>query len=585
MKKSTTIFLRNRMSQGIALCTLLAAIVGISSCKKNSDLKNTTLSTTMSDISLARSAVGDVVGKVTVGYQGWFAAAGDGSPLNSWRHWASSLPSPGNQSFELWPNVTEYATTFATGYANLGNGNPANLFASYPNNTVDTHFKWMQQYGIDCAAVQRFGSELSNTTLKSQRDGIATKVKNAAQTFGRKFYIMYDISSWTNFQTEIKTDWTNTIVGSLALTSSGAYAQQNGKPVVCIWGIGVSGRPGNVTSWTDIINWFKGQGCYVIIGVGQNWRTQTTDLPAFNAANMISPWTVGSYKGVAGADGYVSNLTGDVAYTDAHNQDYQPVVFPGFAWSNWNGGAQNDFPRVHGDFLWEQFANIRNNAIPSAYVAMFDEFDEGTAITKAAENSSQKPTNQYFLTLDADGVACSTDFYLRLTGDGTKMVKGITPLVWAHPTPHMNYLDHADATTGWASSNTLTLNTTDKKEGTGSLQSVGSGIDEFKKTFTAFNSGASASTGSIQFWYYVSDVTKFSAGDQIEIGSGGGPDVNEYNWSMGTVVNGWNIITKTFATAGVTGGTPNLNAINWFRIYHTKTASITTKVDAIQIMP
>ena len=146
------------------------------------------------------------------------------------------------------------------------------------------------------------------------------------------------------------------------------------------------------------------------------------------------------------------------------------------------------------------------------------------------------------------------------------------------------YLDQCDATTGWGSGNTLTLNTTDKKQGTGALQSVGAGTDEFKRVIPVFNSGASAATGSLQFWYYVSDVTKFNATNQIEIGSGGVSDVNEYSWKMGPVVNGWNLITKAFSSATVTGGTPNLNAINWFRIYHSKNGSVTTKVDAIQIL-
>ncbi|MDX3854725.1 xylosidase, partial [Streptomyces sp. AK02-01A] len=30
------------------------------------------------------SPPGDVVGKITVGYQGWFACIGDGAPINSW---------------------------------------------------------------------------------------------------------------------------------------------------------------------------------------------------------------------------------------------------------------------------------------------------------------------------------------------------------------------------------------------------------------------------------------------------------------------------------------------------------------------
>lgn len=416
--------------------SIIAAIL-LMSCAK-SGIKNGAVPAESKEKTTANavSPTGDVVGKLVVGYQGWFACAGDGSPRNSWVHWAGSLPSPGNQTFELWPDVSEYAQTFQTGYANLGNGQPAKLYSSYPNNVVDKHLQWMQTYGIDCAAVQRFGSELNSSSGKAQRDGIATKVKNAAQTFGRKFYIMYDISGWTNFQTEIKTDWTNTVTGSLNLTGSSAYAKQNGKNVVCIWGVGFSDRPGNVGSWTDVINWFKQQGCYVIIGTPKNWRTDTPNLTAYNAANMISPWTVGSYKGTAGADGYAAQLQADFSYLSARGQDYQPVVFPGFAWSNWNGGPRNDFPRSHGDFMWHQFANIRDKAIPNTYVAMFDEYDEGTAIAKAAENSSKIPANQYFLTLDADGVAVSSDFYLRLTGDGAKMVKGVIPLTFTHPTSH-----------------------------------------------------------------------------------------------------------------------------------------------------
>ena len=47
----------------------------------------------------AASPPGDVVGKVTVGYQGWFACTGDGAPINGWWHWSqnwSQPPSPSN---------------------------------------------------------------------------------------------------------------------------------------------------------------------------------------------------------------------------------------------------------------------------------------------------------------------------------------------------------------------------------------------------------------------------------------------------------------------------------------------------------
>jgi hypothetical protein len=34
----------------------------------------------------AASPAGDMVGKITVGYQGWFACPGDGAPINGWWH-------------------------------------------------------------------------------------------------------------------------------------------------------------------------------------------------------------------------------------------------------------------------------------------------------------------------------------------------------------------------------------------------------------------------------------------------------------------------------------------------------------------
>src|SRR3979411_2331980 len=82
----------------------------------------------------AASAPGDVVGKITVGYQGWFACIGDGSPINQWWHWSnnwSQPPSATNQNIHFYPDMREYSSRFQTAFANLGNGQPATLFSSY----------------------------------------------------------------------------------------------------------------------------------------------------------------------------------------------------------------------------------------------------------------------------------------------------------------------------------------------------------------------------------------------------------------------------------------------------------------------
>jgi archaellin len=387
----------------------------------------------------------DIVGKLITGYQGWFSCGGDDSPLDDWVHWAqgSSWPRPGYASFDLYPDMSEYYFKYQTGFANFGNGYPATLFSSYDAQVVNKHLEWMEEYGIDVAALQRFGHSLPKSKHKGHKDGIATMIKNAAETYNRKFYIMYDISDWDNFQSEIKTDWTNTITASLDLLSSPAYAKENGKPVVCVWGIGSSGRPGDQSSWTDVITWLKAQGCYVIAGAVKNWLTEDDVRAACENADMISPWHVGTFS-LTGVNSWGDRIAADMMHCKNLEIDYMPVLWPGFSWANWKDGYEdrpNHHPRMHGEFMWEQFYTARRKfdwveMIPTAYVAMFDEYDESTAIAKAAEDASMIPTDQWFLTLDADGVHCSSDFYLRLTGDGAKMLKDQIGLTSIHPTPH-----------------------------------------------------------------------------------------------------------------------------------------------------
>lgn len=399
-------------------------------------------------------AAQSVTGKVICGYQGWFNAYGDGSPVARWFHWSSGSyqsnagqPAPGAIKFEAYPAVDEYdaASLFQTGLGNTAEGNPAKLFSSYKAAVIDKHFEWMQQNEIDGVALQRFISETFDGVFKANRDSVTARVKRSAEAHERIFYLMYDISGMDAAKFDsIKTDWQNNMVGKLHITSSPYYVHQNNKPVVCLWGFGFTDRAGNATQCLDVINFFKTNGCFVIGGVPTNWRTGAGDSKAefssvYAAYDMISPWSVGRFSNNAGADDFKNNyLTPDLTYCNANNQLYQPVIFPGFAWSNWNGGAQNLIPRNKGEFLWRQVYNIKQLGINNGYVAMFDEYDEGTAIAKMADSYYTVPSNQYFLTTSADGTYLSNDFYLRLTGKATKMIKGIDPLNASVTTPYSN---------------------------------------------------------------------------------------------------------------------------------------------------
>jgi hypothetical protein len=379
----------------------------------------------------AASAPGDVVGKVTVGYQGWFACIGDGAPINAWWHWSqnnSQPPSPTNNgTLRAWPDMRDYPRGYQTAYANLGNGQPATLFSHWDQTTVNLHFLWMQQNNIDTAALQRFNP---NGSEGPTRDGVTTRVRAAAEANGRKFYIMYDVSGWTNMQSEIKTDWTSKMS---AHTASGAYARQNGKPVVCIWGFGFSdaNHAFSAAACLDVINFFKGQGCYVIGGIPTHWRDGNSDsragfLDVYHAFNMLSPWMVGRIGTVADTDNFYTNVNvPDQADCNSHGIDYQPCVLPG------DVGARQ---RRHGDFMWRQFYNMVRVGAQGIYISMYDEFNEGNQIVKTAESAAFLPTNSGLLGLDEDGTVCSSDYYLRLTGDGGRMLKGQIALTATRPT-------------------------------------------------------------------------------------------------------------------------------------------------------
>lgn len=378
----------------------------------------------------AVSGPGDVVGKVTVGYQGWFAAPGDGAPINGWWHWAHDwgrAPDPNNNAIKSWPDMREYTRSYQTNFAALRNGSPARLFSSYDQDTVNVHFSWMQQHGIDTAALQRFnpfGGE------GPTRDAMATKVRQAAERYQRKFYIMYDVTGWgPQMRTQIKTDWTSKMS---ALTASSAYARQNGKPVVCIWGFGFDdpGRPYGAAECAEVVSWFKSQGCYVIGGVPTRWRTGESTrpdfLPVFEQFNMLSPWMIGVIGKIPDADAFWQSVnTADKAHCDARGIDYQPCVLP---------GDLAEHQRAHGNFMWRQFYNLANLGVAGFYISMFDEYNEGNQIAKTAETQAQVPANFNFAALDEDGTPCSSDYYLRLTGDGGRMLKGTLALTPVRPT-------------------------------------------------------------------------------------------------------------------------------------------------------
>jgi hypothetical protein len=384
---------------------------------------------------MAYSSAGDVVGKVTVGYQCWFACTGDGAPINCWWHWSSDeavAPSPTNNNVTIkdWPDMREYTTSFETLYANLGNGSQEALFSDYDQQTVNEQFKWMQQHGCDTVALQRFNP---NTSEGPTRNTNALEVMSAAQSTGRKFFIMYDTTGWFAMTNQMIADWQNVIIGQLHLTNSSNYARQNGKPVVAIWGLGYddSNHPWPAAQCTAVVNAFKNAGCYVIGGVQRAWRTANSSyLPTYQAMNMIQPWLIGSIGSPSDAQSYYTGtMQADQAYCGANGMDYQCTILP--------GDVSVSGQRDNGLTMWQLFYDASLVGCQGLYISMYDEYGEGNNIAKSAENPSMDPVGGGFLDLDQSGDYCSSDYYLRLTDAGGEMFKGQRPQSSTIPIPTM----------------------------------------------------------------------------------------------------------------------------------------------------
>lgn len=364
--------------------------------------------------------------KVLCGYQGWFRCPGDAANIG-WRHWSRDgrKITPGTLTFEMWPDMSEYEADekYSAGGFEYRDGSPAHLFSSANPKTVDRHFQWMKQYGIDGVLLQRFLVDLQN---KSQDDVLSHVQKSAADT-GRVFAIGYDLSGAPQEKVYdlLVTDWKR-LVDQRKLTSAGRYLRHEEKPVVFVFGF-YSDRFGPELAH-KIIDFFQEESPYqatLIGGCQWYWRQEKNAewARAFRRFDVISPWNVGNYSKIGdekhASTGYWKE---DMQAAKQEGMEYLPVIYPGFGWRNLSRdpSGKNDLPRLGGEFFWKQFTTAADLKVQMAYVAMFDEVDEGTAIFKV---SNAPPTQAYFATYEG----LPTDWYLRLTGEGTKLLRGEVP--------------------------------------------------------------------------------------------------------------------------------------------------------------
>jgi hypothetical protein len=381
-------------------------------------------------------------GKVLCGYQGWFNTPCD-SERFGFGHWGNGLEGgSGNFTVDMWPDVSDYdpADLCEVPDLKMPDGSPARLYSGFRKGPALLHCKWMQEYGIDGVFVSRFVGETTNPDRFRHINTVLENVREGCHREGRVWAMMLDLTMGREATTAVvMNDW-KFLCDKAGVREDSRYLHQQGKPVVLLWGLGFKDRPWTPQQGEELIRFFKNDprygGVYLIGGVDPGWRTLRGSSKT-NAAwagvyrmfDSISPWDAGRYRDDASMDRIrADSWEGDLAELKNLGMGYMPTAFPGFSWDNLRHKppGTTTIPRRKGEFYWRQFAIFRALGIRTVFVGMFDEVNEGTAIFKVA---NQTPVGKNFVTCEG----LPTDWYLRLTGAATRMIRGEDPLMETIP--------------------------------------------------------------------------------------------------------------------------------------------------------
>lgn len=382
-------------------------------------------------------------GKILAGYQGWFRTPGDGQNLG-WHHWSRDRNhlTPETVTVEMWPDMSDY--TDEEKYPVEGFTYPdrsqAHLFSSANARTVLRHFEWMKSCGIDGVWMQHFVVDFPNApgrSLHASRREVIRHVSRSAKLTGRAWALTFDMTGTKADQVFdlLAAEWKSVV--DEGLTRDGRYIHQDGKPVLMLFGF--YSRPGANDMTPEVANrlmdHFQAAGPYqAYLGGAGEWYWRRNEDPAwqkvFRRFDAWSPWNPGHYG--KNREGEKQAGTGywaeDKVECERHGVLWIPTLYPGFGWDNLKkkDAGSTAIPRRGGRFLWEQFHELSRIGADTAMVAMFDEVDEGTAIFKV---TNTPPVQGNFNTYEG----LPSDWYLRLTGEATRLLRAGKPLPEAIP--------------------------------------------------------------------------------------------------------------------------------------------------------
>jgi hypothetical protein len=369
-------------------------------------------------------------GLIMAGYQGWFNTPDDGANRGWYHYKGKNGFKPGSASVDFWPDVSEYPKVYETDFLHR-DGSPAYTFSSYDPSTVDVHFRWMQEYGLDGVFMQRFVSEIRRPGSKIHFNRVLSSAISASAKYERAICVMYDLSGMRPGNEDILLNDIDDIEKTYELkkrTKAPSYLFHNGKPLVVIWGVGFNDRRAYGLKECEIIlDGLKEKGYSVMLGVPAHWRELNKDAwkdknlhRLIRKSDIIMPWFVGRYDESSYSE-FIPSIRKDMEWCAKNKIDYAPLCFPGFSWKNMKGAHSRQIDRNSGQFFWMQLSTVLKCNAKMIYIAMFDEIDEGTAIFKCARKS-EVPLNG---DMKFEGIDdhLPNDYYLWLAGEAGRILR------------------------------------------------------------------------------------------------------------------------------------------------------------------
>lgn len=355
-------------------------------------------------------------GLAMAGYQGWFTSVSSYIDVDNVGARVSMLP-----------DATEYPDAHEVP-VKLSDGSNLKLPLPADYSTVDVHFRWMKEYGLDGVFMQRFLPNIGRDHYMKVMDN----AMSCAERYDRAICIMYDLSGGENgTMDKILLDDLDELNARYNLFDHKArpsYLWHNGKPLVVVWGVGFIDRPEYYMDHVQsIIDGIKDRGYSLMLGVPTYWREGGRDvfqperlIEFIKQADIIMPWYVGRCEN-SDVDEFVKICADDLAWCNANGIDFAPNVWPGFGWAHARGQVHDDnVDRLGGAFMQTQIDAYLKAGVKSLYFAMFDEVNEGTAIYKIARDVPVSPFDGLFAPLE-DGVPA--DIYLRIAGEAAGKLK------------------------------------------------------------------------------------------------------------------------------------------------------------------